>query len=61
LLLRCLAKAPSDRPADAADLLRELLQTCTVGGQWTALDAAAWWATHEKVPTAAEQPTLVPT
>jgi hypothetical protein len=43
LLLRCLAKAPADRPRDAAELLREL-ESCTVAGTWTAQDAAAWWA-----------------
>jgi eukaryotic-like serine/threonine-protein kinase len=42
LLLRCLAKDPTDRPADAADLLRQL-DVCPVEGDWTAEDAAAWW------------------
>jgi len=45
LLLRCLAKSPSDRPGDAAELLREL-EACAIDGTWTARDAAAWWATH---------------
>jgi serine/threonine protein kinase len=45
LLLRCLAKAPSDRPLDAAELLHEL-ERCVVEGTWTAADAAAWWAGH---------------
>jgi eukaryotic-like serine/threonine-protein kinase len=40
LLLRCLAKSPSDRPADAACLLGEL-EACAVEGTWTADDAAA--------------------
>jgi hypothetical protein len=48
LLLRCLAKAPSDRPADAGELLREL-QTCVVDGTWTARDAVAWWAGLDKL------------
>ena len=43
LLLRCLAKAPSDRPGDAAAMLREL-DACVAEGAWTAQDAAAWWA-----------------
>jgi hypothetical protein len=43
LLLRCLAKSPADRPADAAAMLREL-QECAVEGVWTAEDAAAWWS-----------------
>jgi serine/threonine protein kinase len=42
LLLRCLAKAPSDRPAHATELLNEL-EKCTVEGRWTSADAAAWW------------------
>ena len=49
LLLRCLAKTPSDRPANAAELLRDL-DACVVEGSWSAADAAAWWRTH--VPTA---------
>lgn len=44
LLLRCLAKSPADRPADAEDLLREL-SACQVDGVWTSLDAAGWWTT----------------
>ena len=47
LLLRCLAKVPSDRPADAAQMQREL-DRCAVEGTWTADDAAAWWADHER-------------
>src|SRR5262249_997438 len=42
LLLRCLAKAPADRPRDAADLLHDL-EKCTVAGIWTAVEASAWW------------------
>jgi hypothetical protein len=42
LLLRCLAKAPADRPSHAAALLREL-DKCSVDVTWTAADAAAWW------------------
>jgi serine/threonine-protein kinase len=48
LLLRCLAKAPLDRPRHAAELLCEL-ETCTVAGVWTAKDAAGWWAANEKL------------
>ncbi len=48
LLLRCLAKAPSERPRDAAELLREL-ERCAVTGQWSAEAAAAWWAEHEQI------------
>jgi serine/threonine protein kinase len=42
LLLRCLAKSPDDRPADAAALLREL-EGCAVAGRWTAAEAVVWW------------------
>jgi hypothetical protein len=45
LLLRCLSKAPADRPANAAELLLEL-EACQVEGTWTELDAAAWWSSH---------------
>ena len=48
LLMRCLAKAPSERPFDAAALLLDL-ESCSVAGQWTAGDAAAWWAAHEQI------------
>jgi hypothetical protein len=54
LLLRCLAKAPSDRPSDAAEILRQL-EACAVEGTWTALDAAAWWAALDKLVPPAEQ------
>jgi tRNA A-37 threonylcarbamoyl transferase component Bud32 len=47
LLLRCLAKLPSHRPSDAADLKREL-ERCVVLGTWTERDAAAWWSDPEK-------------
>ena len=49
LLLRCLAKARSDRPADAGDLLHRL-EGCAVEGRWTADDAASWWAEQVRVP-----------
>ncbi len=42
LILRCLAKARQDRPADAANLLREL-EEFHINGRWTADDAADWW------------------
>lgn len=54
LLLRCLAKAPSDRPRDAAEMLREL-EACSVEGTWTALEAAAWWADLTEVVPPSEQ------
>lgn len=48
LILRCLAKSPQERPADANQLLREL-EACAVEGTWTAADAAQWWATRNAV------------
>jgi serine/threonine protein kinase len=47
LLLRCLAKSPLDRPADAADLLRHL-EACATHGPWL-VDAPAWWAAHSQI------------
>lgn len=44
LLIRCLAKQPHDRPADARSLLVELAN-CGVG-QWSQTDAEAWWQRH---------------
>jgi hypothetical protein len=60
LLLRCLAKAPSDRPRDAAALQREL-EACVVEGTWTASDAAGWWGSHERAAPSAEQTTVAAT
>jgi serine/threonine protein kinase len=54
LLLRCLAKAPSDRPSDAAEMLREL-DACAVEGKWTDQDAATWWAGRDKTVSPSEQ------
>ena len=42
LLVQCLAKRPSDRPASAA-ALEEALTRCTASGAWTRQDAADWW------------------
>jgi hypothetical protein len=47
LVLRCLAKFRPERPADAADLLREL-ERCPIAGHWTHEDAAAWWGEEAK-------------
>jgi eukaryotic-like serine/threonine-protein kinase len=47
LVLSCLAKERSGRPADAAELLRTL-ESCTVQGTWTTADAATWWAAREQ-------------
>jgi eukaryotic-like serine/threonine-protein kinase len=58
LLLRCLAKSPSDRPRDAAELLSDL-NACVIEGTWTADDATAWWAVREESVRSAELAGLV--
>jgi eukaryotic-like serine/threonine-protein kinase len=60
LVLRCLAKARTDRPADAGELLRELAKG-PAAGTWTADDATAWWAARAKAPTARVPPAPAPT
>ena len=45
LIMRCLAKDPSDRPRDAADLLL-LLGHCRVSLPWTDARAHDWWRAH---------------
>jgi serine/threonine protein kinase len=54
LLLRCLAKSPSDRPSDAADLLKQF-EACTFDGVWTASDAAVWWAAKDETTRVVEK------
>jgi eukaryotic-like serine/threonine-protein kinase len=48
LVLRCLAKDPSERPSSAHALCEALLR-CPSRGQWTDEMARAWWATHDKL------------
>lgn len=45
LVLRLLSKAPSERPADAAEL-RDSLLACRDAGGWRREDAEGWWAQH---------------
>ncbi len=47
LVLRCLAKTPSDRPADAREFLQELKGTGEAS--WSPQDAQVWWAEHRDV------------
>ena len=51
LILRCLAKEPTDRPQNAA-ALQVALQACADVGQWTDEDAHAWWQRHRFAITA---------
>jgi hypothetical protein len=57
LVLRCLAKSPDERPANAGELLR-VLETCAVEGSWTADDAGKWWAARAAAVTVDQAPTL---
>ena len=45
VILRCLAKSPTARPA-SADELRATLRSCADFGAWSEADARAWWAAH---------------
>jgi serine/threonine-protein kinase len=42
LILKCLAKSPSERPSDAA-ALESMLAACGLSGAWTKERAFAWW------------------
>jgi serine/threonine protein kinase len=47
VILRCLAKAPSERPTTAA-LLAQELSRCTAAAGWTRADAEKWWKTRKE-------------
>jgi tRNA A-37 threonylcarbamoyl transferase component Bud32 len=46
LIMQCLAKKQSDRPASARDL-EEALSRCSAAGQWRHEDAEEWWRRHD--------------
>jgi hypothetical protein len=46
VIVQCLAKSPSDRPAGAADLACRLVATTPVDA-WTADAARGWWELHK--------------
>jgi eukaryotic-like serine/threonine-protein kinase len=45
ILMRCLAKVPTDRPPSAL-ALHAALGDCPSAGSWTTEDARAWWRAH---------------
>ncbi|MBS2014107.1 MAG: serine/threonine protein kinase [Deltaproteobacteria bacterium] len=45
VVLRCLAKDPAERYANA-DALRDALDACECAEEWSDDEAAAWWAAH---------------
>jgi eukaryotic-like serine/threonine-protein kinase len=47
IVLRCLAKDPSER-FQSASALSQALADCSVAGQWTYADAARWWQSHRE-------------
>lgn len=51
LLMRCLAKAPRDRPTDAQAFGDELEASERLG-RWTRDQAGVWWSEHQEVITA---------
>lgn len=55
VILRCIAKEPSERFADAGSL-GDALARCADAGRWTEAEAAAWWRGHANGSTATALP-----
>ncbi len=47
VLLSCLEKSRARRPQTARDLA-QMLHRCQPNGNWTVLDAEAWWTNHDR-------------
>jgi tRNA A-37 threonylcarbamoyl transferase component Bud32 len=63
VIMQCLSKNPEERPA-TAEALEDALSRCEHAGEWTEVDAAAWWRDNlqglEQVPeTVMPEKTLV--
>jgi serine/threonine-protein kinase len=52
LIMRCLAKKPSDRPASADEIVAEL-DRIELDRPWRQVDARQWWETNMAVPVEA--------
>jgi serine/threonine-protein kinase len=59
VVLRCLAKAPGDRYADA-ESLDAALARCACAGEWTEARAASWWRPGEACRPAEVVPAAAP-